>query len=140
MQTERRFVGYFPALPLEKNLELGEWIAGVPPSGTPWASDRFRELSEKLVWSYQKRGFTDASMLWHRDRGFDGSKPSDAEIGCARDGTRRSPSGELKVRRSTRRPAGLPPERHGTALAGAHGDYGVVRGGTPGTVAGSSSP
>jgi hypothetical protein len=77
---ERRFIGIFPALPLEKNLELGDWIIGAPEPSTPWAPTRFRELSEKLVRSFEKRKFKDGALLWHRVRGFDGSIPSDHEI------------------------------------------------------------
>lgn len=76
-QSEPRYVGFFPALPLDKNIELDEWVVGTPPPGTPWVSSRFRELSETLARSFQKLGFKGGAMLWHRDRGFDGSKPSD---------------------------------------------------------------
>ncbi len=83
-QSETRYVGFFPALPLDKNLELGEWVVGTPPAATPWASDRFRELSESLIRSFKKRDFEGGAMLWHRDRGFDGSKPTNEEIGAIR--------------------------------------------------------
>ena len=76
-QAEPRYVGFFPALPLAKNIELEEWVVGTAPADTQWASSRFRELSETLVRSFGKLGFSGGAMLWHRDRGFDGSKPSD---------------------------------------------------------------
>ncbi|HXJ19556.1 MAG TPA: hypothetical protein VMT03_04920 [Polyangia bacterium] len=76
-QAEQRYVGFFPALPLEKNIELGEWIVGSPPETTPWASRRFRDLSESLVRSFGRVGIKGGAMLWHRERGFDGSKPPD---------------------------------------------------------------
>ena len=76
-QSEPHYVGFFPALPLDKNLELGDWVVGTPPTATPWVSRRFRDLSESLVRSFEKEGFNGGAMLWHRERGFDGSKPSD---------------------------------------------------------------
>lgn len=75
--SKPRYVGFFPALPLDKNLELGDWVVGTPPAATPWVSQRFRDLSESLLRSFETLGFKGAAMLWHRDRGFDGSKPPD---------------------------------------------------------------
>ena len=75
--SQQRYVAFFPALPLEKNIELGDWVVGTPPDATPWASRRFRDLSESLVRSFGQTGFTGGAMLWHRVRGFDGSKPPD---------------------------------------------------------------
>ncbi len=77
-------ISFFPALPLAKNIELGQWVVGTPPDETKWASGRFRELSLKLIRSFEKRGFKDGALIWHRDRGFDGSKPSDDEIQAIR--------------------------------------------------------
>lgn len=77
-------VGFFPALPLAKNIELGDWIIGKPPQNVAWRSDRFKSLSETLVASFEKIGFKNAAMFWHRDRGFDGTRPSDNEIGQSR--------------------------------------------------------
>jgi len=82
--SKSRHVGFFPALPLARNLELGEWIAGTPPPETLWAPGRFRELSETLIRSFEKRGFKGGALLWHRERGFDGSLPSDEEITAIR--------------------------------------------------------
>jgi hypothetical protein len=75
--TPPRYVGFFPGLPLARNLELGEWVVGTPEDNTPWASRRFRDLSESLVRSFEKVEFKGGAMLWHRDRGFDGSNPPD---------------------------------------------------------------
>jgi hypothetical protein len=41
---------------------------------------RFRELSEILLRSFESRGFKGGALLWHRDRGFDGSLPPDDDI------------------------------------------------------------
>ena len=84
MPPDRRAIGFFPAVPLAKNLELGEWVVGSPPPETEWAPGRFRELSESLIRSFEKRGFTGGAWLWHRERGFDGSTPSDEDIGAIR--------------------------------------------------------
>ena len=35
-------VGFFPALPLANNLELGDWMVGTPPANVVWRSDRFK--------------------------------------------------------------------------------------------------
>lgn len=74
--------GFFPALPLAKNIELRDWIIGTPPKDVAWRSDRFKLLSETLVASFEKTGFRNAALLWHRERGFDGTRPSDDEIGA----------------------------------------------------------
>lgn len=75
-----RIIGFFPALPPDRNLELGEWVVGEPPADTRWAPGRFRELSETLIRSFETRGFADGALLWHRDRGFDGSRPTNEDI------------------------------------------------------------
>jgi hypothetical protein len=62
------------------SLELGEWRIGKPPQGGAWRSPRFKSLAESLVKSFEKLGFRDIAMFWHRDRGFDGTIPRDAEI------------------------------------------------------------
>jgi hypothetical protein len=82
VSPEKRYFGFFPALRLRTNLDLGDWIVGTPPDGTPWASGRFEELSRMLVASYAPKGFEGCAMLWHRERGFDGVLPADADIGA----------------------------------------------------------
>jgi hypothetical protein len=75
--------GVFPALRLAKDLELGDWCIGTPPATVSWRSDRFRELSLKLVESFKKSGFKEeCPMLWHRSRGFDGTAPDARELGA----------------------------------------------------------
>ena len=61
--TPPRYVGFFPALPLARNLELGESIVGTPPDTTQWASRRFQDLSQSLVRSFEKVGFKGGAML-----------------------------------------------------------------------------
>src|SRR4051812_49061980 len=75
-------IGFFPALPLANNLELGNWLVGTPPPNVVWRSDRFKTLAESLLGSFRKLGFKNAAMLWHRDRGFDGVLPSPQEVGA----------------------------------------------------------
>lgn len=75
-------VGFFPALPLAKNIALGDWIIGTPSRDGAWRSDRFKSLSETLGASFEKIGFKNAAMFWHRDLGFDGTRPSNDEIGA----------------------------------------------------------
>jgi hypothetical protein len=70
-------IGMFPALPLERTLDLGEWLVGTPPKGIAWRSGRFRDLVEALLQSFTRAGFRNGAMLWHRDRGLDGQPPSD---------------------------------------------------------------
>ncbi len=84
MPSQNPHISFLPALPLAKNIELGEWIVGTPPVDTPWAPGRFRQLAEALIRSFEKRGFKDGALMWHRDRGFDGSLPSDEEIQAIR--------------------------------------------------------
>ena len=70
-------IGMFPALPLERTLDLGEWLVGTPPKGIAWHSDRFRDLVGELLQSFTRAGFRNGAMLWHRDRGLDGQPPSE---------------------------------------------------------------
>lgn len=84
MLSPHPHVGFFPALPLEKTLALGEWMVGTPPADTPWRSPRFRELVETLLSSFRLLEFQAGSMLWHRERGFDGSAPSGDEMAAIR--------------------------------------------------------
>jgi hypothetical protein len=82
------YVGFFPALPMTDSMELGEWCIGRPPQRVAWRSARFKSLAESLVKSFEKSGFRDIAMFWHRDRGFDGTIPSDAEIRAIQTGVR----------------------------------------------------
>jgi hypothetical protein len=84
MPSKNPHISFFPALPLAKNLELGEWVIGTPPAETRWAPGRFRELSLALVRSFEKRGFKNGALMWHRHLGFDGSLPTDEEIQAIR--------------------------------------------------------
>lgn len=77
--AETRCLGFFPALRLEKNLQFGDWMVGTPPRSTRWASPRFQEVSTLLIKSFEKRKLRDGALLWHRTRGFDGSRPDDAD-------------------------------------------------------------
>jgi hypothetical protein len=72
-------IGFFPALPLANNLKFGEWMVGNPPPETYWASERFKEISTLLIDSFKKRKLSGGAMLWHRTRGFDGSRPNGDE-------------------------------------------------------------
>lgn len=76
-------IGFFPAIPLEGSIEIGEWVVGVPPDTTPWLSPRFKELVEKLLASFDDDGgdrFRGAALLWRKTTGFDGVPPSRQEI------------------------------------------------------------
>jgi hypothetical protein len=84
MLPEARYFSFFPTLPLANNVDVGEWIAGTPPADTPWVSEPFKRLAETLLGSFERRRFTGGAMLWHRDGGFDGSKPSDDDIAAIR--------------------------------------------------------
>lgn len=84
MSPEYPCIGFFPALPLKRTLVLGDWMVGGPPDDTPWRSARFRELAETLHSSFSAFEFQGGAMLWHRERGFDGTPPSSAEIDAIR--------------------------------------------------------
>ena len=84
MPSSNPHISFFPALPLARNLELGDWVVGTPPAETPWAPGRFRELSLALIQSFERRGFKDGALMWHREHGFDGSLPADEEIQAIR--------------------------------------------------------
>lgn len=73
-------VSFFPALPLGRNLDLGDWLVGNPPKETRWRSERFRTLATDLLASFEKLGFESAALVWQRDRGFDGVRPTDDQI------------------------------------------------------------
>src|SRR5262245_22779671 len=52
-------IGFFPALPLGRNLDLGDWIVGPRPPDTPWRSVRFKGLVETLLASFASNEFGD---------------------------------------------------------------------------------
>lgn len=69
-------VGLFPALPLKRNLDLGEWLIGTPSPDLIWRSNQLRERFSELLQSFERHGFKNGSVLWHRDRGIDGQPPT----------------------------------------------------------------
>lgn len=87
-ESKHPYIGFFPALPVANNLDLGEWLVGTPPAEVTWRSPRFKELSETLFASFAKVGFGERSLLWHRDRGFDGQLPPDNIIRAIQAGVR----------------------------------------------------
>lgn len=72
------FFSFFPALPLSKTLRLGDWSIGKPSPDVAWRSPRFKELALKHLDAFAKEGFKDGALMWHQDRGFDGSMPEPA--------------------------------------------------------------
>jgi hypothetical protein len=66
--------GFFPALPLQNELALGDWVVGSPPANVRWDSSEFQTLSTSLYDSFAPR-FTGGAKLWHRDEGFNGTAP-----------------------------------------------------------------
>jgi hypothetical protein len=73
----RVHLAFFPAVGLERNLDLGEWLVGTPPEGTDW-HDKLKGLAKKLLESFNSVGFCRHALVWHRDRGFDGAALPDA--------------------------------------------------------------
>jgi hypothetical protein len=69
------YFSFFPALPLFRNLQLGDWRIGRPEADVIWRSSRFKELALTHLKAFAKEGFKDGAMMWHRERGFDGSMP-----------------------------------------------------------------
>jgi hypothetical protein len=84
MTAPHPFFSFFPALPIEKTVSLGDWSVGCPSADVAWRSSGFRELAEKLLASFHELNFKNGALLWHKGRGFDGSRPSSAEIGAIR--------------------------------------------------------
>ncbi len=84
MKFQHPCFGFFPALPLQKNLELGDWVVGVPAEDTPWRSARFKELVSKLLDSFASDKFGDkfsgGALVWRKAAGFDGTPPSPDEF------------------------------------------------------------
>jgi hypothetical protein len=75
--TNPPHVGFFPALPLARTLDLGDWLVGLPSPDVPWRTDRLRELTQTLMASFSDSGFDNGALVWHRERGFDGTLPPD---------------------------------------------------------------
>ncbi len=69
---------FFPALPLARTLDFGEWLVGHPTYEVAWRPDPFRARAQALRASFssQTRSFREGAVLWHRDRGVDGTAPS----------------------------------------------------------------
>lgn len=84
MSTPHPCIGFFPALRLANTLDFGEWRVGTPTPETPWRSDRFRGLVTRLLSSLESEGFENGALLWHRDRGFDGTPPAPEQIKAIR--------------------------------------------------------
>ncbi|HEY6722628.1 MAG TPA: hypothetical protein VI197_01315 [Polyangiaceae bacterium] len=78
--TRYPILSFFPAVQFARNLELGEWVIGTPPSTTAWRPPPFRELATALLESSERSEFKKPALLWHREHGFDGSAPEDAEV------------------------------------------------------------
>lgn len=72
-------LSFFPAIQLARNIELGEWAIGAPAETVAWRPEPFRELARTLLESAVRREFRHPALLWHRERGFDGSVPTDDE-------------------------------------------------------------
>lgn len=73
--TSNPFFSFFPALPLSKTLCLGDWCIGYPTDEVRWRSARFKELALTHFKTFENQGFTGGALMWHRERGFDGSMP-----------------------------------------------------------------
>jgi hypothetical protein len=72
------YFSFFPALPLSRNIELGDWVVGSFPDEVVWRSPAFKELVEKLLNSFATGDprFEGGAVMWSKSRGFDGSRPS----------------------------------------------------------------
>lgn len=75
MTSTHPYVGFFPGLPLARNLNFGDWFVGTPSSEVPWRSDRLKKLTLDLLGDFDKSGFKQGALLWHREKGFDGVLP-----------------------------------------------------------------
>ena len=77
-------IGFFPALPLGRELELGEWMVGTPPDEVAWHSSRFKELVSTLLTSFAQNDsgerFIGGALLWRKPSGFDGEPPTREEF------------------------------------------------------------
>lgn len=77
MTTQNPYFSFFPALPLSKTLRLGDWCVGYPPDDVAWHSPRFKELALTHLKTFEKQGFRGGALMWHCDRGFDGTIPDE---------------------------------------------------------------
>jgi len=71
------FFSFFPALPISKTLQLGDWCIGYPATDVAWHSTRFKELALTHMNTFEKQGFKQGALMWHRTHGFDGSMPDE---------------------------------------------------------------
>jgi Apea-like HEPN len=83
-QQRLPYFSFLPFLPLSNTIPLGEWNIGVPDSGVSWCTPRFKELANTHLASFEKLGFPRGALMWHRERGFDGSKPDDKTLAAIR--------------------------------------------------------
>lgn len=74
-QSAYPYFSFFPALPLSKGIRLGDWCIGKPSEQVQWRSQRFKELALAYVAAFINKGFKDGALMWHYQRGFDGSMP-----------------------------------------------------------------
>ena len=76
------YFSFFPALPLSRDIELGNWLVGSFPDPVAWRSPAFKELVEKLLNSFATGDprFEGGAVMWHKSRGFDGIPPSGDEF------------------------------------------------------------
>lgn len=70
-------MAFFPALRLAKGIDLGEWRVSGDVNGVPWRNDRFKELVQKLMSTFDAAEFPDGAMVFHREKGFNGEVPSE---------------------------------------------------------------
>jgi hypothetical protein len=73
--TTHPILCFFPALPLDRTLEFGEWRLGTPPADVVWRPDPFKRLAQALLASFENARYRDGAVLYHRDRGIDGTAP-----------------------------------------------------------------
>lgn len=66
--TPNPFFSFFPALPLSKTLQLGDWCIGYPPDDVPWRSPRFKELALAHLKTFDKQGFKGGADVAPRPR------------------------------------------------------------------------
>ena len=72
---DHQLLAFFPGLPLSSTLEFDDWAVGSLPEGIKWRSARFELLARRLLDSLGKHHLRGGAVLWHRDRGLDGTIP-----------------------------------------------------------------